>query len=296
MDVRPFARNDVSMITPLLEQRGNRHPLAAPLDARAEIDALLDDGHTGWVTNGGYLLGRVDRDEVWVQYAGHAATTVAAYRALYRAAARAWVDTGAYRHAVVMPEGDAVAGEAFVNLAFGREHVFALASVADQPEGAWDPRVRVGGPADFEALRPLMDVVARHLEESPVFSPRGSAYYETLPDEYREDLADPDTTYLLYEEDGRVVGFATWGPMPRRARVPDGAWALGHMAVLPECRGRGVGAALTLAGLSLVRERGVTVTWSDWRLTNMDAEPHWRTYGWTPYLVRMTRRIEPPRD
>jgi GNAT superfamily N-acetyltransferase len=283
------------MITPLLEQRGNQHPLVAPLDARAEIEALLDDGHTGWVTSGGYLLGRVDGDEAWVQYAGHAATTVAAYRALYRVAARAWVDAGAYRHAVVMPEGDAVAGEAFANLAFGREHVFALASLASQPEGEWDPRVRVGSGADYEALRPLFDVVARHLEDSPVFSPRGAAYYETLPGEYREDIDDPDVTYLLYEEDERVAGFATWQPMPSRARVPAGAFALSHMAVLPECRGRGIGNALTVAGLRLARERGVTVTWSDWRLTNMDAEPHWRTYGWTPYLVRMTRRIEPPK-
>jgi GNAT superfamily N-acetyltransferase len=279
----------------LLERRGNAHPLAAPLSASADIAALLDAGHTGWVTSGGYLLGLVDGDEAWVQYAGHAAVSAAAYRALYRAAARAWVDAGAYRHAVVMPEGDAVAGEAFANLAFGREHVFALASLADQPGGAWDGHVRVGSGADYEALRPLFDLVARHLEGSPVFSPRGSAYYETLPDEYREDVDDPDVTYLLYEEGGRVLGFATWQPMPARVRVPDGAFALSHMAVLPECRGHGIGNALTVAGLALARERRATVTWSDWRLTNMDAEPHWRTYGWTPYLVRMTRRVEPPR-
>jgi ribosomal protein S18 acetylase RimI-like enzyme len=65
------------------------------------------------------------------------------------------------------------------------------------------------------------------------------------------------------------------------------------MVVLPECRGRGIGQALTLAGLALARERGATVTWTDWRLTNLSAEPYWRGYGWTPYLVRMTRRVEP---
>lgn len=61
----------------------------------------------------------------------------------------------------------------------------------------------------------------------------------------------------------------------------------------PELRGRGIGRALTLAGLAYARERGATVTWTDWRLTNLTAEPYWRTYGWVPYAVRMTRRVEP---
>jgi branched-chain amino acid aminotransferase len=85
-------------------------------------------------------------------------------------------------------------------------------------------------------------------------------------------------------------------PLPPRPAVPAGAFALGHAAVAAEARGRGVGQALTLAGLALARERGATVTWCDWRLTNMDAEPYWRTYGWTPYNVRYTRRVEPDPD
>lgn len=296
VDVRPFTRADVPFAAALLAARGNAHPLAAPFDAVTEIEALLDAGAVGYAVPGGYLICRVDDDAAWVQYAGHAARDAATYRHLYRAAARDWVAAGQRRHAVVMPDGDPVAGPAFADLAFGREHVFALASLATQPSGPPDPRVRLGrGVDDYDVLAPLFETVARHLGESPVFSPRPAAYWESLPDEFREDLADPDTTYLIAEEDGRAVGFSTWGPMPARIAVPDGAYALGHMAVLRECRGRGLGAAMTLAGLALARERGVTVTWCDWRLTNMDAEPYWRTYGWTPYLVRMTRRVEPER-
>jgi GNAT superfamily N-acetyltransferase len=294
VDVRPFVPADVPYAASLLAVRAHPHPLAAPFAAEAEIAALLEAGHTGVVTAGGYLLGRVDGGEAWVQYAGHAATSAAAYRHLYAAAARTWVSAGARRHAVLVPDGDPVAGPAFADLAFGREHVFALASLADQPTGAWDPRVRVGrGLDEFETLRSLFPLVARHLEGAPVFSPRPASYWAGLEDEFREDLADESVTYLVAEEDGRAVGFAVWGPMPERIAVPAGAHALAHMAVLPECRGRGLGAALTLAGLALLRERGVTVTWCDWRLTNLDAEPYWRTYGWAPYLVRMTRRVEP---
>ena len=296
MDVRRFTRSDVPFAAGLLAARGNAHPLAAPFDATAEITALLDGGHEGYVAEAGYLIGKPDEFAAWVQYAGHAARDVATYRHLYRALGQDWVEAGERRHAVVVPEGDPVAGEAFADLAFGREHVFALAALAGQPAGPPDPSVeiRFGTPGDHDTLRPLMDVVARHLSGPPTWSPRPAAYYESLPALFKEDLADPAVTYHLAYVGGSLAGFATWEPMPPRVHVPEGAWALSHMAVLPELRGRGVGRALTLAGLALARERGATVTWTDWRLTNMAAEPYWRTFGWVPYNVRMTRRVEPP--
>jgi predicted N-acetyltransferase YhbS len=296
MDVRRFTRDDVEFAAGLLAARGNAHPLTVPLDAAAEITALLDAGHEGYVADGGYLIGRIEDTGAWSYYAGHAARDAATYRHLYRAIARDWVEAGERRHCVAMPEGDPVAEPAFANLAFGREHVYALAAVADQPSGPLRG-VRPGrGLDDFDVLAPLFAVLARHLTEAPVFSPRPASYYATLADRYREDLADENVTYLVAEEDGRAVGFGTWEPLPPRPAVPDGAFALGHLAVLPEYRGRGIGRALTLAGLDVARSRGATVTWTDWRLTNMSAEPYWRTYGWTPYNVRLTRRVEPDPD
>lgn len=293
MDVQSFSRSDVAHAAGLLGARGNAHPLAATFDAAAEVERLLDAGATGYVADGGFLLGSVDDDAAWVRYAGHAARDVATYRHLYAALSRDFVAAGALRHAVELPDGDAVAGEAFANLAFGREHVFALSALDAQPSGAWDPRVRVGSPDDLASLRPMFGMLARHLSEAPCWSPRPEAYYDTIDESFREDMADPSVTYLVAREDGTDVGFATWEPLPPRIAVPERAWALGHMVVLPSHRGRGIGAALTLAGLGLGRERGFTTSWTDWRLTNMSAEPHWRTYGWTPYLVRMTRRLEP---
>jgi GNAT superfamily N-acetyltransferase len=295
MDVRRFTRADVPAAAALLAARVRPHPLATPFDAAGEIAALLDDGHEGWVADGGYLLGKADADAAWSQYAGHAARDVATYRALYRALGAEWVAAGQRRHAVVAPDGDDVAGEAFGNLAFGREHVFALARLADQPADPPDPRVAIREvTADgFDALVPLLPTLARHLSAAPVWSPRPAAYYEGLTEAFREDVAEPHTTYRVASLDGRDVGFASWEPMPARVCVPEGAYALSHMSVLPEHRGRGVGRALTLDGLALARARGVEVTWTDWRLTNTSAEPYWRTYGWRPYAVRWTRRVEP---
>jgi GNAT superfamily N-acetyltransferase len=299
MDVRPFTRDDVPFAADLLAARDNPHPLVAPFDAKAEIEALLDGGATGYVAPGGYLIGRVDDDAAWSLYPGHAARDVATYRHLYRAISRDWVDAGQLRHSIVMPDGDRVAGEAFANLAFGREHVFALARLADQPSATPPAHVAVSvaeGDADFAELAPLLPTLARHLSEPPCFSPRPAAFYERIEPWFREDYDDPKVTYLIARVGGAAVGFATWEPLPPRIRVPEGTWALGHMSVVPEMRGRGAGQALTLAGLALGRERGFTYSWTDWRLTNMSAEPYWRTYGWRPYNVRMTRRVEPAPD
>jgi GNAT superfamily N-acetyltransferase len=294
VDVRPFSPSDLAWAAGLLAERGNAHPLAAPLDARAELAALLDEGATGVAADGGFLLAAIEGDgTAWVRYAGHAARDVATYRHLYATAARSWVEAGARRHAVEMPEGDPVAGEAFANLAFGREHVYALASLDSQPAGEPDPRVRLGGLDDYDSLKPMFGMLARHLAEPACWSPRPESYFETLPEEFREDMAKPEVAYVVARVDGVDVGFATFEPLPPRVAVPDDAWALGHMVVRPEHRGRGLGRAMTLAGLALGRERGHTVSWTDWRLTNMTAEPYWRTYGWTPFVVRMTRRIEP---
>ncbi|HEX8002347.1 MAG TPA: GNAT family N-acetyltransferase [Mycobacteriales bacterium] len=289
MDLRPFSRSDVEWAAALLAARPTGHPLAAPVDAVAEISALLDAGTSGRAAPGGYALGLVDGDAGWVRYAGHCAGDVATYRALYAAVSRDFVAAGALRHAVEMPDADAVAGEAFANLAFGREHVFALASLASQPRAGADPRVRLADVGDFETLRPLLPLLRRHLAEPPCWSPAPVVSEEL----WREDMENPATAYLVAEEGGEAVGFSTWEPLPPRVAVPDGAWALGHMVLRADARGRGLGAAMTLAGLALGRERGHTVSWTDWRLTNMTAEPYWRTYGWRPYLVRMTRRLEP---
>jgi GNAT superfamily N-acetyltransferase len=297
MEVRPFTRDDVPFAASLIAARDPLHPDVAPFDPAAEVGRLLDDGHTGYAAPGGFLLGKVDDDAAWAQYAGHAARDVATYRHLYRAISADWVAAGQRRHAVVMPDGDRVGQEAFAGLAFGREHVFALASLDAQPSGTPAAEVTVAeGEAAFEEIGPLLPLLARHLSDPPVFSPRPRAYYDAIVPWFKEDYDDPKVTYLVGRLDGRAVGFATWEPLPPRLLVPEGTWALGHMSVLPEARGRGVGQALTLAGLALGRERGFTWSWTDWRLTNLSAEPYWRTYGWRPYQVRYTRRVEPGPD
>jgi putative acetyltransferase len=65
---------------------------------------------------------------------------------------------------------------------------------------------------------------------------------------------------LVAVRDETLVGYVAW---PRlRIETPDGSFpavALAPLAVRPACQRRGVGAALTRAGLAQLRERGETL-------------------------------------
>lgn len=279
----------------------DRHPLLdREADLPAAVAAVRGAASHSWVALDGervvgYLMSRVDEQATWVDLGGHAAVDERTTRLLYAEASTVWVAEKGLRHAVMLLTGDTVAEDAWSRLAFGQEHVFALGPV--EPSRTTPPSdvaVRVAtGDADLASLLEMCSIVDQHLTVAPTWSYRSPELAATLPDMFREDYADPAVLDFVASIDGVDVGFASWEPMPRRVGVPAGTVAFSHAAVRPEHRGRGVGAALDTAGRAWAIEHGATVTWSDWRLTNLAAEPHWRTLGWTPYATRWTRQLAP---
>ncbi|HVE62440.1 MAG TPA: GNAT family N-acetyltransferase [Mycobacteriales bacterium] len=278
-----------------------RHPL---LDRHADlvtaVGAVRAAASHGWVALDGdrvvgYLLSRVDEHTTWVDLGGHAAADELTTRLLYAAASTTWVAARGLRHAVVLLTGDAVAEAAWSRLGFGQEHVFALGPVEPSrttPPADVDVRVAAGD-ADLASLLDMCGIVGEHLSSAPAWSYRSPETAAALPDMFRADYENPAVFDFIASVDGVDVGFASWEPMPPRLGVPADAVAFGHAAVRPGHRGRGVGAALDVAGRAWAIEHGATVSWSDWRLSNMAAEPHWRTLGWTPYATKWTRQLPP---
>lgn len=71
-----------------------------------------------------------------------------------------------------------------------------------------------------------------------------------VPEALEQDESDATAVHLLAVQDGRPVGTARL--------LVDGAEAeIGRVALLPECRGGGAGAALMRAALDELRARGV---------------------------------------
>ena len=74
---------------------------------------------------------------------------------------------------------------------------------------------------------------------------------QSVPEDLECDAADATAVHLLAMLDGRPVGTA-------RLLRDEAEGKLGRVAILPDCRGTGAGAALMRAALEELRARGVT--------------------------------------
>jgi len=275
--------------------------------ARGEIAQLLArDGASGVVavSDGevaGYVLG-VPLDAIWgpnmwVEPAGHAASTPELVRDLYGAAATTWVAEGRASHYAVVPATDPGLGDAWFRLGFGHQHVHAIREPLDAaPEPPEGVVVRRARREDIDALVRLDLSLNEHQVLSPVFSGVGPPSFEETRAEWDEDFDDPKYTTFVAERDGVVLGSAVGcaielSSMHRSLALPREAGFLGFAAVLPEQRGLGAGRVLGETVLAWAKEAGYPAVATDWRMTNLLSSRAWPRLGFRPTFYRLFRAI-----
>lgn len=96
--------------------------------------------------------------------------------------------------------------------------------------------------------------------------------------DYDEDHLSDTFHLAAMDDDGTVVGVATWAPVPTEHRPGAVAWRLRGMAVHPSRQGTGVGSALLWAAAERLRPEGVEVLWADGRDT---ALAFYERHGWS---------------
>lgn len=319
IEVRPFEPGDLDAAAALLAERHRRHRLAEPLldpafeapaAARGQIETLLGGERAdGWfATRGGapagYIVGVAKSDatwggNAWVESAGHAATDATVVRALYAAAAEAWVDAGRANHHVLVPASDRDLVDAWFGLDFGLQHVHAVQPSPSASFGvvpASELSIRRAARADIPALVELELVLPEHSRRSPVFSRLEPEPVEEVRANLEADIDDPRWTILVAEAGGRIVGEAIGCSLAESSSNsglirPERAGFLGYAAVLPEARGLGVGKALGETILAWSRDAGYPVVATDWRSTNLEADRSWRGLGFRPSFLRLHRLI-----
>ena len=83
--------------------------------------------------------------------------------------------------------------------------------------------------------------------------------------------AHPETLHFaVRDESGAVIAGSTWSPSPFPGRPDEPAIQLRGMAVSAEHRGRGLGAAMIVAGLDHARRRGAVLVWANARDSALD--------------------------
>jgi ribosomal protein S18 acetylase RimI-like enzyme len=150
-----------------------------------------------------------------------------------------------------------------------------------------------GGAERIDELQPLWEslhahhaAVAPHLQAlGPVRTPGESwAVRRAL---YEEWLAEPDAFVCVARADGQAIGYALV-----HMRGPEETWATGDriaeletLAVLPEHRGGGIGAALVDAVHDELRRLGVGQLGVGVIATNADAIRFYERLGLLPFIV-----------
>lgn len=110
-----------------------------------------------------------------------------------------------------------------------------------------DVVIRPAAPGDFGAVAGLLAELGR-----PALTPETE---EPARQAYLRHLARPETASLVAEVHGRVVGFMSLEFRERLNQTRPQAW-IPDLIVTRSARGLGIGKALLLRGIALVRERG----------------------------------------
>jgi len=107
----------------------------------------------------------------------------------------------------------------------------------------------------------------------------GKPWHEHKCDEIRSMCESDWSKVLVWDEDGRVVGYASWTYRPER-RVGE----VGNNAVHPDFQGRGIATALITRVVETLREQGarqlVVVTFT----TNVPARRVYEKMGFKPLV------------
>lgn len=265
----------------------------------------------------GYLIGQTRFDvlrgrHVWIHLPGHALAADAPpdlYGDLYAAAGAQWLQLGAFDHYLMMPAGDRAAQDVWFSLSFGQEQAHAMRSLAEPLPATVDlpgVTIRRATAEDRDTfVEEMSPVLARHLNGPPVWSAFLPEVMSELREGFAELLADENVHVWLAERDeetaggeGRILGYQAYQPATPsddNLTIPlaDRTVLLEVGATRPAARGRGIGRALTAAGLADAAAGGYRVCVADWRTTNLEAQRFWPRMGFRPAVYRLTRKVEP---
>lgn len=330
LEIVPFHEGHLPGAAELLARRHTRDRAAMPLlparfeGMRLALAAVREVWHKPWTSGAaalldgrviGYLIGEAKFDtlrgrHVWAHLPGHALAEDAPpdlYADLYAAAGPAWLSLGAFDHYVMMPAHDLAGLDAWYGLSFGREQAHGMRSLAESlPEAVDTPGVIIRRATHDDRdvmVEEMSPILRRHLAGPPVWGAALPEYVWPMREGFAEMLTDDNVHVWLAVEDngdqpGHVLGYQAYypaSPSDDNLTIPlsDRAVLLEVAATRPEARGRGIGRALTRAGLADALAGGYAVCVADWRTTNLEASRFWPRLGFHTAVYRLTRKVDP---
>ncbi|MFN8450933.1 MAG: GNAT family N-acetyltransferase [Anaerolineae bacterium] len=289
-------RQSVPILPDLLEQPERVMTMLRDWLANCPGVLALDGGavvgYIGWFVVDHFR--ETERRGTYVPEWGHAAVDPATYRAMYRAAAQYWHESGCGVHAISILAHDDAAVKAWFWNGFGMAVVDAIRPIA--PLGIAPPpgiEIRKATPADLDALCALEVEHARHYTEPPVqmsaYEPRNAAALTAF-------MSEPGNSLWLALDGTDVMGYMRFEANSHGASAivdaPDKVANTGAF-VRPAYRGRRVAPALLDAALRDYAAQGFARCSVDFESFNPEAANFWLRY-FAPVTFSLMRIPERP--
>ncbi len=155
---------------------------------------------------------------------------------------------------------------------------------------------------EIDAVEPLWNALQEHhVRITPELDPQTpkrelADAWRIRRSKYERWLEDPETFFIIAEEESGPVGYAfvTVGPGYASWKTGERAGVLETLSVLPERRGSGVGATLIEAAWSRLAELGINDMAITTTKTNVDSHRFYEREGFSQAFVVYHGRC--PRD
>ncbi|WFA09276.1 hypothetical protein [Tissierella sp. Yu-01] len=250
----------------------------------------------------GYIIGKIMIDNgrgrhIWVPYEGIAIRMdqpSELIRNLYANVSILWLEQGCFSHYTLVPLGNQVYYEAFLQLSFFIQQVHAIMNIEDYKpfEKVSDADIRLANKKDSEAMGRMSSIIHSHQNSAPVFEPALPEVVVQIKEGYKRLVEDDEAMIIIAEKDMKELGFQVYEPITSDLMAPDDGVELSIAGIYPSLMRSGVGKKLMNVGSRVVKEKGYNNIITDWRITNLASSTFWPKCGFKPIAYRMVRYID----
>ncbi|WP_033543749.1 GNAT family N-acetyltransferase [Planococcus sp. CAU13] len=220
-------------------------------------------------------------------------------RLLYADAGAEWVKHGYFTHVLMIPLGQQLLVDQWLEQGFCYEQKYAVLSLqnfeAEEKEAPGKLKIRRGKQEDAELLKKVALWNSIHQAAAPSWHPITKETMEDIKRSYM-DLSEDKEAYLWIAELGeRIAGFHVYFRLAEEHSLsaPPNCAVLPAASTNPDLRGKGIGRVLANHCFTELKNEGFDYVYADWRTPNQLASYFWPKLGFEPFLIRMSRKIDP---
>jgi len=220
-------------------------------------------------------------------------------RLLYADAGAEWVKNGYFNHVLVVPLSEQSLVEQWLEQGFSYEQKYAVLQLKDFEASDSAERGKINIRRGDQRDAPLLKKVALwnsiHQAAAPSWHPITKETMENIKRSYM-DLSEDKEAYLWIAELGeRIAGFQVYFRKDDDLSLstPLNCAELPAASTNPDMRGKGIGRMLANHCFTEMKEEGFDYLYADWHTPNQIASYFWPRLGFEPFMIRMTRKIDP---